>query len=52
MPCCTGAPGYINDLLDELRAVTAEDTRVACTRLTPPSRAVVAYLTRESAEAA
>ncbi len=48
-----GRAGYINDLLDELRAVTAEDiTRVARTWLTPPSRAVVAYLTRESAEAA
>lgn len=48
-----GRPGYINDLLDELREVTAQDVqRVARTWLAPSSRAVVSYLTQEGAEAA
>jgi len=48
-----GRPGYINDLLDDLSAVTAEDvTRVARTWLNPSARAVVAYLTLENVEAA
>ncbi|GAB4077899.1 M16 family metallopeptidase [Nostocoides australiense] len=45
--------GHINTLLDRYAAVTADDVRrVAGAWLAPSSRAVVAYLTRENAEAA